>query len=276
MAAGVKPATLQAEAIRSSLTTQRLGRTLQLFEEVDSTNSTAVALAQDGAVDGTVVIAEKQTAGKGRLGRNWYSPARDGLYCSIVLRPEAGQAEQFWNQSTWVPLMSAVAAVQAIEKITGLQVGVKWPNDLLIGEQKVAGLLCESSAREPGSNSFLILGIGLNVNMQQKDFPPELQDRATSLTVATGRPIDKTQMLCCLLRELEQVLDDLKSARPADLVERYTARCVTVGRRVRIEGGKGRLEGLAQSIGPDGSLRVSRDKDEKIVEVRAGDVIHVR
>jgi BirA family biotin operon repressor/biotin-[acetyl-CoA-carboxylase] ligase len=174
-------------------------------------------------------------------------------------------------------LISAVAAARAIQMVTGLTARVKWPNDLLIDEHKVGGLLCESSAREPVSSSYLVLGIGINVNTSQESFPPELRDRATSLAIRTGRHIEKAGLLSALLQELEHALDSLASARPEELIRSYTSYCATIGRRVRIDLGADSLEGRADSIAQDGSLRVSRDgQEDQIVEVRAGDVIHVR
>jgi BirA family biotin operon repressor/biotin-[acetyl-CoA-carboxylase] ligase len=279
MAATVKRDLLQADAVQAALRTRYLGRSLHLVEQVGSTNTAAIALTQDGAVHGTVLVADTQTAGKGRLGRDWYSPAGEGLYCSIVLRPETEGPllGRFWEYSSWIPLISAVAAARAIQTSTGLTARVKWPNDLLLDEHKVGGLLCESSAREPVSRSYLILGIGINVNTSQEHFPPELRDRATSLAIRAGRHIEKTGLLVALLQELEHALESLASARPEELIQSYTDYCATIGRRVRIDLGSESLEGRAESIALDGSLRVNRDgQEDQIVEVRAGDVIHVR
>jgi BirA family transcriptional regulator, biotin operon repressor / biotin---[acetyl-CoA-carboxylase] ligase len=281
MASRTNPDILTVEALQAGLRTQRLGRTLRLFDEVDSTNLVATEMAQRGADHGTVVVAERQTAGKGRLGRSWFSPAGEGLYCSILLRSEYSRSLP--DRLTWIPLISAMATARAIDQTTGLAVRLKWPNDVLLGERKVGGLLCESGGRASGPShavghpGYVIVGIGLNVNIET--FPEDLRDVATSLAIAAGRPVDRTRLLTALLNELEMTIESLSTASDLDLVRSYTAVCATLGRRVKLElAGNESLTGWAQAIGPDGSLRVIRDgpQADSMVAVRAGEVVHVR
>jgi BirA family biotin operon repressor/biotin-[acetyl-CoA-carboxylase] ligase len=281
MASRTNPDILTVEALQAGLRTQRLGRTLRLFDEVDSTNLVATEMAQRGADHGTVVVAERQTAGKGRLGRSWFSPAGEGLYCSILLRSEYSRSLP--DRLTWIPLISAMATARAIDQTTGLAVRLKWPNDVLLGERKVGGLLCESGGRASGPShavghpGYVIVGIGLNVNIEI--FPEDLRDVATSLAIAAGCPVDRTRLLTALLNELEMTIESLSTASDLDLVRSYTAVCATLGRRVKLElAGNESLTGWAQAIGPDGSLRVIRDgpQADSMVAVRAGEVVHVR
>lgn len=283
MASRTKPDILTVEALQAGLRTQRLGRTLRLFDEVDSTNLVATEMAQRGADHGTVVVAERQTAGKGRLGRSWFSSAGEGLYCSILLRSEYSRSLS--DHLTWIPLISAMATARAIDQTTGLAVRLKWPNDVLLGERKVGGLLCESGGRASGPShavghpGYVIVGIGLNVNIALETFPEDLRDVATSLAIAAGRPVDRIRLLTVLLNELEMTIDNLSTASDLDLVRSYTAVCATLGRRVKLElAGNESLTGWAQAIGPDGSLRVIRDgaQADSMVEIHAGEVVHIR
>src|SRR6185436_18214620 len=162
MAAGTDFTPLTTEAIAPLLRSATYGRTLHILPVTASTNSEAMALAQRGAADGTVVLAEEQTAGKGRLGRRWHSPPGENLYCSIIMRHQTG-VSGLSSWLSWVPLQSALAVAQAIQKAAALTPQLKWPNDILIGSRKLGGLLCESGPAGP-SGTCVVVGIGLNVN----------------------------------------------------------------------------------------------------------------
>lgn len=278
------PAAFQAitvQAVQAALSTKTLGRALHLLGETSSTNTIAVALAQGGAPDGTVVIAESQTAGRGRLGRQWHSPPGKNLYCSIILRavPTPDRVAQWLS---WVPLISAMATARAIQVRNALRPSVKWPNDILIGRRKVAGLLCESGGWGTPL-AFVVVGIGINVNSHPETFPPNLRELATSMAAEAGRPFDRAALLATLLSELEIRCETFLLGRPTDVMQEYLARCSTLGQRVRVNLASGHsVEGWAETIAPDGSLRIIREGapdgsyDGSVVDIRAGDVVHLR
>lgn len=271
---------LTHEGIRTALSTRHLGRAFHLLEETDSTNTVAFAMAQAGAPHGAVVVAERQTAGRGRLGRSWYSPAGRNLYCSIILR-FGGHSERvpFWLM--WTPLISAVAAARAVQVTSGLRPALKWPNDIMIGSRKLGGLLCESTAGASGG--FIVVGIGLNINIRPEEFPEELQQIATSMCAESGRSYDRAVLLAALLSELETRYDALLSDQPSHVLSEYAMKCSTLGRRVQVTLASGEcVVGLAESLGPDGTLRVVREaspdgpQGPSVLTIRAGDVIHLR
>jgi len=267
---------LTRESIEALLRTDRFGRTFHVLKETASTNSEAMALALQGAADGTVVVAESQTAGKGRLGRRWYSPPGENLYCSVIMRNVPADDLSGWLSS--VPLLSAVAVVKAVEAVSSLKPSLKWPNDILVGDRKLGGLLCESSLSGQ-SKTFVVVGIGLNVNSRRENFPEDIREIATSIVTETGRLCDRASLLATLLSELELYSDALLTRPPETFLSGYARLCSTLGRRVRVNmaGGEA-VEGLADSIAPDGSLRIlcNEVSGGGTVEVRAGDVMHLR
>jgi BirA family transcriptional regulator, biotin operon repressor / biotin---[acetyl-CoA-carboxylase] ligase len=275
---------ITSQAVTMALCTKTLGRSLHILDETPSTNSAAMALAQDGAPDGTVVVADTQTSGRGRLGRPWYSPPGKNLYCSIILR-RAMPPDQISRWLSWVPLLSAVAVARAIQVLSGLRPSLKWPNDILMEQRKIGGLLCESSGTGT-ANGFVIVGIGLNVNMWRDAFPTDLRDLATSLAAEAGQPFDRAVLLATLLSELELRYEGFFSGAVPDIQQEYELRCATIGQRVRVETTNGKrgewIEGHAVSIGDDGSLQVMADDPQDSftrrtpVVIRAGDVVHVR
>ena len=183
---------------------------------------------------------------------------------------------------SWVPLLSAVAVARAIQVISALRPSLKWPNDILLEHRKVGGLLCESSGTGT-TNAFVIVGIGLNVNMWRDTFPEDLRDLATSLAAESGQPFDRAVLLATLLSDLELRYDAFFSGARLDIKREYELRCASIGQRVRVDMANGEcIEGQADSIGDDGSLRVlvKRSQDElkgvTFVDIRAGDVTHLR
>lgn len=270
------PQPLTQEAIHAHLRTKTFGRTLHLLQETASTNTDAMRLASEGAPDGTVLVAETQTAGKGRLGRRWHSPPGQNLYCSVILRNPPTD-----NLSGWlsvIPLRSALAVARAVHLVTDLRPSLKWPNDILAGDRKLGGLLCESSLAGPAA-TVVVVGIGLNVNSGPEDFPEEIRAMATSIAAETGRRCDRAWLLASILLELERDAEVLSAAPPGTLLSEYARLCCTLGRRVRVSLSEGQtVEGLADSIAPDGSLRIVRDPASGggLVEIRAGDVFHLR
>lgn len=276
MAARTDFTPLTREALTPLLRSTAFGRTLHILPVTGSTNSEAMALAQRGAAEGTVVLAEEQTAGKGRLGRRWHSPAGENLYCSIIMRHQTG-VNDISTWLSWVPLQSALAVARAVRQVTALEPQLKWPNDVMIGSRKLGGLLCESGPVGP-AGTCVVVGIGLNVNSPPDSFPVDIRETATSLAAETGRQIDRANLLVTILSEMERCAEALRSQSPDTLMESYGGQCSTLGRRVRVLlAADESLEGLAESIGRDGSLRIlPAGPSDRIVEVRSGDVVHLR
>ncbi len=240
-----------------------------------------MSLAQAGAAHGTVVVAEHQSAGRGRHARTWFSPPGSNVYCSIIARG-IGQGLSLSEWLSWVSLTSAIAVAEAVQGVASLPLSLKWPNDLLLHERKVGGILCESS-RAPATDTIVVIGIGLNVNVSLESFPEELRPIATSILEVSRQPIDRNRLIAQLLFELEQSLGELRSYGPARLRHAYTTRCITLGRRVRVLlGGEQELLGTAETISADGALQVrplspSPDSQSSpLINVRAADVIHLR
>jgi len=272
---------LTRDTIHSTLSTTWLGRRIELFDCLPSTNREAVQLAQAEVEHGTVVVADSQTAGRGRLSRTWFSPPGANLYCSIILRMMR-PPERLTEWLSWLPLISALAAAEAIEQVSSIHVSVKWPNDLLISERKVGGILCESGTGTR-SDHFQIIGIGINVNVDHNDWPADLRDSATSIWQERKIVVDRNRLLAQLLLELEQCHDELVIHGTNRIAVAYYQRCSTIGHTVRATLGNGDIVvGLAEGIGQDGSLRVrpqatqSGSGMQEIVHLRVADIIHVK
>jgi BirA family biotin operon repressor/biotin-[acetyl-CoA-carboxylase] ligase len=266
---------LSVEGIRGHLTTHTIGAALHVHDEVDSTNRLAAEMAQAGAPDGTVVIAEAQTRGRGRLGRHWLSPRGLNVYLSVILT-----RLQSPELLAWTPLMAGIAVVRAIKRVTGLAARLKWPNDVVSPRdgpsRKLAGILSEVAEDGPSRGPAIVVGIGINVNMPMEAFPEDLRPTATSLLVETGGRVDRSQLLAALLFETEGLYEHLLMHGPADLRAAYHDLSDTLGKQVRIElAGRGHLEGTAEAIAADGALRL-RARNGTVLEIRAGDVVHLR
>ena len=273
MANPMQSTRLEAETIRQRLTTRRLGRPLHLFEELASTNATAFTLAGSGTAHGTAILAEAQTAGKGRLGRHWNSPPYLNIYCSLILKDP-----NFSRHVSWLPLVTGLALAEATRGFCGIQISLKWPNDLLCVGKKIGGILCESSSQ--GSQvSTCVVGFGVNVNCRETDFPEELRALATSCHQATRRFHDRNGLIADMFNRLESWYDCVEAERFEHVRQSYASSCATLGRKVEIScvGGE-TIRGTAIDIGKDGSLLVSTMREGKshTLEIRSGDVHHLR
>jgi BirA family biotin operon repressor/biotin-[acetyl-CoA-carboxylase] ligase len=273
-------APLSLNDIRSTLASKSLGHALYLHQDLPSTNKEALSLAQNGAVHGTVVIAERQSGGYGRHGRPWFSPPEQNIYCSVIVRG-VGHNLSLSQWLSWVPLVSALAVTEATQQVAAVSLSLKWPNDLLLYERKVGGILCESSFAT--NDPVVVIGVGLNVNVSPASFPEELRPIAASLLEASRRPIDRNRLLAQLLLELEQCLDELRSSGPIRLRQAYTARCATLGCRVRaLFANEPPIVGLAEGLSPDGALQIRPlsphppSQPMPLVDVWAADVTHLR
>lgn len=225
--------------------------TLYWFDTIDSTNTHAKILAQQGAPHGTIVIAGQQTGGRGRMGRTFHSPAEKGLYSSVILRP-ACEA----NQLMHLTCAAAVAACDAVEAVTGYRPGVKWINDLVANKQKLGGILTELSVDpKSGLVAYAIIGIGINCNHTQADFPPELQQMATSLQIVTGKPVHIAHMAAALICALQKADLALLKSKQA-IMEAYRSDCITLGQSIVLLRAGEKRYGTALDVDENGGLIV--------------------
>ncbi len=257
------PDVLRQSDIKPGLGTKVIGKELSLLPEVVSTNSLAMEMATNGAPEGTVVVAETQTGGKGRLGRKWISP-KGNLYLSVILRPDIPA-----YKAPLITLMGAVAVASAIRRQCELKARIKWPNDILISGKKVSGLLTEMSA-EQDRIRHIVLGIGVDVNMEPESLPPDVRALTTTLAAETGEKVDRTGLLQQLLKELDRWYA-VFLANEQDVIREWKSLNMTVGNRVAVSGAGARLEGLAQGIDSEGRLIIKLN-DGATHRVAAGDV----
>jgi BirA family biotin operon repressor/biotin-[acetyl-CoA-carboxylase] ligase len=260
-----KPIVIQAAKLMEGLQTKTLGRVLSIYDEVDSTQNIAHGLVRQGAIEGTLVLAEQQNAGRGRMGRNWYSPKGKGIWMSLVLKPTI--AIQFTPQLT---LLVAVALCRAIQAYVPQQVGIKWPNDLLINGRKISGILLESSAEDERLN-YVIAGIGISVNLAAEDYPNELRAKATSLFIEKGQLVEREQLICDFLLQLEVLLELYEQKGFAPIRSLWEALTISLHKPIRIQTAKGWVEGIASSIDEMGALWVNCN-DGQTIKLYSGDI----
>lgn len=250
--------------LRDGLRTQRFGQEAHHFDTLGSTQDEARRLAEAGAPEGTVVVAEKQRAGRGRLRRAWAAP-RGGLWFSLLLRPERAPEEVIV-----LSLLAAVGVHQAIEEVTGLRATVRWPNDLLLDGRKVVGVLVELVS-EQDVLRYVIVGIGINANVRSRDLPKEVRPIATSLREALGRGVPRVALLQRVLERMEALYGRYLSEGPRVVLDAWRALPSILGQRVRIEELRGTWEGTALDLDEEGALLV-RTADGSTRRVLAGDV----
>jgi BirA family biotin operon repressor/biotin-[acetyl-CoA-carboxylase] ligase len=245
--------------------TRVIGRDIRVFEETTSTNDVIEKLARDNVKEGVVVFAESQTKGRGRLGRKWISPARKGLWFSILLRPELRPQE-----ATQLTVASGTALRRAIEASTGVKAKIKWPNDILIQGKKVAGILTELSA-EVDRVKHIILGIGVDVNLTAAEFPVELRKIATSLRIEAGKNITRADLAVTILQELDHEYARVCAGDFQGIADEWEEHCGTIGQPVTIQVGERRIHGRAESLDDDGALLV-RTEHGHLERITGGDV----
>jgi BirA family biotin operon repressor/biotin-[acetyl-CoA-carboxylase] ligase len=262
-------APLDIRRIEDGLVTQRLGGKIHYFLELDSTNSYARGLAGAGAPEGEIVIAETQTQGRGRLGRAWVSPPYVNLYLSLILRPHRLRPAD----APQITLTAAVAVADAVACFTPVGPEIKWPNDVLIGGKKVAGILCESSCAAERID-FVILGIGINLNYSPELMPAAIRERATSLLAIDGKVIEREAFVRRLIQDLDRCYGELEESGFGPIALRWEGRFNLQGKKVRVEMADGQLFGTAAGIDRDGALVVV-DSQGRRQRVIAGDVIPV-
>ncbi|WP_442601069.1 biotin--[acetyl-CoA-carboxylase] ligase [Paenibacillus sp. KN14-4R] len=260
------PAKLDIPVFLSKLETQTLGRSLHYYDEVDSTQTIAQQKIAEGAPEGTLIIAESQTAGRGRMGRKWHSPKGKGIWMSLVLKPQI--PIHFAPQLT---LLTAVALCRTIRRECNVDIGIKWPNDLLIDGKKVCGILLESSA-EDERIKHIICGIGISANLSLEDYPPELHAIATSLAIASGKEVSRESLIVAILKELEQLYQLYHEEGFASIRLLWEALSVTLHRPIQVHTPRGGIvEGIASGIDESGGLRIVSTQGEELC-VFSGDV----
>jgi BirA family biotin operon repressor/biotin-[acetyl-CoA-carboxylase] ligase len=245
--------------------TRVVGRDIRVFEETTSTNDVIEKLARDGVKEGAVVFAESQTGGRGRLGRKWMSPPRQGLWFSVLLRPKLRPQEV-----TQLTVASATALRRAIKTVTGRLPEIKWPNDLLFDGKKVVGILTEMSA-EVDCVRYVILGIGVDVNQDAAEFPAELRRIATSLKLVTGRKVSRAELAVEMLRELDADYARIGAGQFSQLADEWETGCATLGKNVAVQMGVRKIRGCAEALDDDGALLV-RTEHGHLERITGGDV----
>lgn len=252
-----------AEEIESRIQTKWAGRRLSFYEQTGSTNARAKVEAENGAPHGTLVVADMQTAGRGRRGRSWDSPAGSNVYFTIILKPDFAP-----EKASMLTLVMAHAAACAIQKETGLACGIKWPNDIVINGRKVCGILTELSA-ERGYIHYVVIGAGVNVLRQE--FPEEIADKAACLEAECGRKVSRSALLARIMSFFEEDYESFAAAGDlSPLLESYNRMLVNLDREVCVLDPKGEFTGTARGINPAGELLV--ETGEGIVQVFAGEV----
>ena len=259
------PDKLIPQEISHKLGTKIIGRKIYSYETTDTTNDVAHRLAQSGSPEGTVIFSEGQSKGRGRMGRQWLSPKGKGIYLSLILRPDLSPAE-----APKITLVSAVAVALAIRKATHLGALIKWPNDILINDRKACGILTEMSA-EVNTVSYIVLGIGINVNTAKADLPKE----ATSLKIETGEEVPRVELAQEILRELERQYRIFKEKGFKKIIEEWKGLSHTLGEEVKITCHGRKVEGTASDLDTSGALVVRLDNGFT-EHITAGDVIMVR
>lgn len=224
-----------------------IGRVVHRLGRCPSTNDAAKTLAQEGAAEGTVLVAEEQTSGRGTKGRSWFSPPEKGLYVSIILRPEK-------SSLPLLPLAAGLACADAVRESTGAEIRLKWPNDLVWERKKLGGILCESSFSGEDLN-YAVVGIGLNVNHEESDFPDSIRGTATSLRLIIHRGVDREDVLSALCLTLGLWCEKLGCGPPEEIVSRFQERMVfSPGARLTLTTAEGNIAGFYRGIDPKGGL----------------------
>ncbi|MHA0855400.1 biotin--[acetyl-CoA-carboxylase] ligase [Paenibacillus sp. CMAA1364] len=260
-----KPDSLDLLTLKNALLTRTMGHTVDILETTVSTQEEARTRAELGASEGTLIISEEQTGGKGRMGRKWFSPRGKGIWMSLILRPQ--QSLKYTSQLT---LLTGVAVCRAIRRVTGLKVELKWPNDILYNKRKVCGILLESVV-EDETVRYCIAGIGISVNVNDTDYPKELQDIATSLMIECGKPIDRNSLIAAVLEEFEMLYNLYQQEGFQPIASLWEALSNSQQQEVVVHTQQGIRDGVVIGLDPSGALLVDFGNGE-IIPVISGDV----
>ncbi len=258
---------LLADEIQAGLDTRIFGKTdILVLKETDSTNLQAKNLAAEGAPEGTLVVAENQHAGRGRKGRTWFSPPGLGIYSSLILRPAISPAE-----APGITLMTAVAAVEAVIALTGIPARIKWPNDIMIKNRKLAGILTEIST-EMDSVDFIIVGFGMNVNTPAEGFPSDIKEIATSVYAETGKRFPRVTMLQAFLKNFEVHYETFKKEGFSGIRKKWKALTEIIGKKVVVRKVAGEISGKVVDVDHEGVL-ILQDKNGETHRIFSGDLL---
>ncbi len=261
---------LSIENIRNSISENSIiGKEILYFQTITSTNTVALKLASNNCKEGTVIIADMQTNGKGRLGRKWISPMGKNLYMSIILKPEIPLKD-----AQILTLFSAISCAHAIKKLHKLNVLIKWPNDLMVNNKKLGGILTEIK-NEPKRISFAVIGIGLNINLERKDLPEDIREKATSLKEELGRNVSRTDTMIAILEELERIYNLLLKFGKTFIIGEYLKMSSTIGKDIKVIMNDTNIIGTAIDIDNNGMLIVKL-ADNSLKKISYGDIVHIR
>lgn len=239
---------LNEEEIQKRLKSKLIAKKIYAFGQLSSTNSYAKRLAQEGVPEGSLIISDQQTKGRGRLGRSWESPPGKGLWFSLILRPDISI-----DKAGIISLLAGVSIAEAVEKITNLIPILKWPNDLLINSKKFCGALIETEI-ESRRLSFIILGIGINVNQSEVDFSEEIRNYATSLQIESKGSIDRLNLLVEVLHFLEKQYLEFKTGKISMILDAWKRRCPYLNKKLIIRQNAREIEGIFEDLDEGGRL----------------------
>lgn len=259
-----KPDLLLPREIKRYLNSSRLGESIEYYARVDSTNRRGKEMALQGAAEGTLVVAEEQTRGRGRLGRQWFSP-RGGIWFSIILRPDLSP-----YQAPLLTLLTSLAGVKGIKNATGCSLSIKWPNDLIWQGKKVAGILTEINAEMDRIN-FVVVGAGINANIKKDHFPEDISSKATSLTGPGGKSVYRPKILASFLNEMEKLYDEAQEEGFKGLIGEWKQYSSTLGKQVEVKTPRGIIKGEAVDINEEGAL-VVEEEGGGVICLLSGDV----
>jgi BirA family transcriptional regulator, biotin operon repressor / biotin---[acetyl-CoA-carboxylase] ligase len=260
-----RPDRFTEDTIKYGLTTKYLGQNLIAYDKVTSTQKLAYQFAQEGVNDGTIVIAEEQTLGKGRLDRAWHSPAGTGIWMSMIIRPKL-----LPHQAPQLTLLTAVAIVRAIENHLNIDCEIKWPNDILIGGKKAVGILTELHA-DPDRINSVIIGIGINVNTKENDFPDELKQIATSLTIAKGEEVNRVSLVQAILVSFENLYENYLTHGFEMIKLLWESYSTSIGKEIVARTLHGSIKGYAKGITSEGVLMLE-ESDGKMHYIHSADI----
>jgi BirA family biotin operon repressor/biotin-[acetyl-CoA-carboxylase] ligase len=263
-----RPDLLLPQEIQRGLSTNYVGKKIYYFPELKSTNIMAKEKAlhrAEGIDEGTLIIAERQSAGKGRLGREWFSPV-GGIWFSIILYPQLSP-----SYISRITLMTAVAVVKAIKICTQIKSQIKWPNDILINEKKVCGILTEMSA-ELDIINWVVVGIGINVNIDHREFPEDIQKNTISLKETSGKEISRVKLAQTFLQEFEKYYEILKGREFSSILKEWKLYSHTLGKKIKVDMGEKIITGEAMDINESGAL-ILKKEDGELLEIISGTII---
>lgn len=255
--------------IKRGLKTDYIGQNIHYFSEIDSTNNVAKKLAEEGAEEGTIIIAETQTRGRGRRGKQWISPS-GGVWMSIILRPRIPPSE-----APQLTLMTGVAAAETIKNKFGLDVGIKWPNDILIGSRKVCGILTEANAKF-STLDYVVVGIGIDANVNTENFPSDVQKSATSLKKELNKDIGGPELVQEFLKIFEDTYNEFKEGGFPEILGEWRRMSKTIGSYVEVRKQLGKIvRGEAVGITNEGALILELDNGN-LRKVISGECLHIK